>query len=63
MHTESAVRLLAGALVLVGLALGTAVDPLGYLLAAFVGANLVQSSVTGICPAEAVLRRLDVTSG
>jgi hypothetical protein len=58
MSTETFVRRLAGTVVLVSLALGWFVDPLGYLLAAFVGANLIQSTVTGVCPAETVYERV-----
>jgi hypothetical protein len=57
-RTESAVRLLAGTLVLASLAVGYAVDPRAYLVTAFVGANLAQSAITGLCPAELVLDRL-----
>lgn len=58
MTTERAVRLLAGALVATSLTLGTLVSPLWLLLAAFVALNLMQSAVTGFCPAEKILRRL-----
>lgn len=60
MTIERSIRLLAGTLVLVSLALGTISSPYWLLLAAFVGANLAQSSVTGFCPAETILRRLGV---
>ncbi|MGB0190406.1 MAG: YgaP-like transmembrane domain [Nocardioides sp.] len=33
------------------------------MLTAFVGLNLLQSSVTGFCPAAVVLRRFGLTSG
>lgn len=58
MSTERAVRLLAGTLVGASLVLGYLVSPQWHWLAAFVSANLVQSSFTGFCPAEKVLRRL-----
>ncbi len=58
MNTESAIRLLAGSLVLAGVVLSRAVSPWWLLLPAFVGLNLVQSVFTGFCPAEAVVRRL-----
>ncbi|MFB6167583.1 MAG: DUF2892 domain-containing protein [Haloferacaceae archaeon] len=58
MSTERFVRRLAGTVVLVSLALGSFVDPLGYLLAAFVGVNLVQSTFTGVCPAETAYERV-----
>jgi hypothetical protein len=60
MTTESAIRLLAGSLVLLSLALHQFVGPWGLLLAAFVGLNLAQSAVTGFCPAETILKRLGV---
>lgn len=58
MTVERGVRLLAGSLVLIGLALGGLVHPALFAIPAFVGFNLVQSSFTGFCPAERVLRRL-----
>ena len=58
MKTESAIRLLAGALVLGSVTLGHFVSPWWLLLAVFVGGNLVQSAFTGFCPAGGILRRL-----
>jgi hypothetical protein len=60
MSLERAIRILAGSLVLTSLALGVLVSPWWLFLAAFVGANLVQSAFTGFCPAENLLRRLGV---
>ena len=57
MTVENAVRALAGTFVLASLALGYWVHP-GFLFTAFVGANLLQSAFTGICPAEAIFRKL-----
>ena len=54
---EMVVRRVAGMLVLVSLALGWSVHPGWYLLAVFVGANLLQSSFTGWCPLEILLER------
>jgi hypothetical protein len=45
-------------LVGVSLILSQLVSPWWLLLAAFVSLNLIQSSFTGFCPAEEVLRRL-----
>ena len=65
MNSEQWVRIVAGAFVLMSLALGVEASPL-YVsrhflwLAAFVGANLLQSGFTRICPLESVLRRLGV---
>lgn len=58
MNTERGVRLLAGTLTLVSIALTLLVSPWWLLLAAFVGANLFQSSLTGYCPAENVICRI-----
>jgi hypothetical protein len=58
MTVESAIRLLAGSLILLSLALFQFVSPWWLLLTAFVGLNLAQSSLTGFCPAEVILKRL-----
>ncbi len=60
MKTESYIRILAGTLVLLSLALYHWVNPWWLLLAVFVGVNLVQSAFTGFCPAEMVLRKLGI---
>ncbi|MBN1885164.1 MAG: DUF2892 domain-containing protein [Candidatus Krumholzibacteriota bacterium] len=58
MTLERSIRLLAGLLVLASLSLAAVASTRWLLLAVFVGLNLVQSSFTGFCPAEAVLGRL-----
>jgi uncharacterized membrane protein len=58
MKIESKVRILAGMLILLSLALTYYVNAWWLALAAFVGVNLIQSAFTGFCPAEIVLRRL-----
>lgn len=57
---ESAVRILAGTMVLISLTLGHWVSPWWHLLAVFVGVNLIQSALTHFCPAEIILRKLGV---
>lgn len=57
------VRLFAGAVILVSLALGVWVSPWWLLLTAFVGLNLLQSSFTNWCPLEIVLHKFGVKSG
>lgn len=62
------VRLFAGIFILASLALGVPGSPLfvsswWLALTAFVGANLLQSSVTRWCPLEIILRRLGVERG
>jgi Inner membrane protein YgaP-like, transmembrane domain len=63
MKIENAIRVLAGSLVLISLALAHWVNPWWLLLAAFVGANLIQSAFTGFCPAEIVLKKLGLEKG
>jgi hypothetical protein len=57
---EGAIRILAGTLILISLALAHWVSSMWLLLTAFVGLNLVQSAFTGFCPAETIFRRLGV---
>lgn len=63
MNIDRAVLAFAGSLVLASVALVYFVSPWWLLLTAFVGLNLLQSSVTGFCPAALVLRKLGVSSG
>ncbi|HWJ68280.1 MAG TPA: DUF2892 domain-containing protein [Nocardioides sp.] len=63
MNVDRLVLTLAGTLVLVGTVLAALVSPWWLLLTGFVGANLLQSSITGFCPAAMVLRRLGAPTG
>ena len=63
MNLDRAVLLLAGSMTLLSALLVALVSPWWLLLTAFVGLNLLQSSLTGLCPAAAVLRRAGLTSG
>ena len=56
MKVNDWLRAIAGAIVLVSLALGQWVHPGFYWLTAFVGLNLLQSAFTGWCPMMAILR-------
>lgn len=63
MTTHRLVRIFAGFFILLSLALGVEASPLfvsqNWLwFTAFVGANLLQSGFTQICPLEAVLKKL-----
>lgn len=58
MKLENAIRALAGTLILASLALSHYVSPHWIWLAVFVGANLLQSAFTGLCPAETILKKL-----
>ncbi len=57
MTVEQGVRFLAGALILISLALGHLYSPYWYFFTAFVGVNLFQSSLTNWCPAMLVFRK------
>jgi Protein of unknown function (DUF2892) len=58
MTKNEALRLIAGAFVLLSLALGHWVHPGWYLFTAFVGLNLLQSAFTRWCPMMWLLDRL-----
>ena len=51
-------RLVAGAFVLLSLALGYFVDQRWYLFTAFVGLNLLQSAFSDWCPMITLLKKL-----
>jgi hypothetical protein len=63
MRMENIIRAVAGSFVLVSLALGWWVHPGFFFFTAFVGANLLQSAFTGLCPLESILRRFGVGAG
>lgn len=58
MSVEHMVRILAGSLVLISLALGLTVSSYWFFLAGFVGLNLIQSAFTRFCPAEIILKKI-----
>jgi len=58
MTVENGVRVFAGIMIWISLALTLLVHPLFWLFTAFIGLNLIQSAFTGICPATALLRKL-----
>jgi len=60
MDVNRLLRMVAGAFVMLSLALGYYVNPKGYLFTAFVGLNLFQSAFTNWCPLMTILRRLGV---
>ena len=68
MKSWQIVRTFAGLFILLSLALGVEgspifVSPWWLAFTAFVGVNLLQSSFTGWCPMEIILRKLGVPSG
>jgi hypothetical protein len=60
MKLENAVRIMAGAMVLLSLGLAQWVDVRWLWLTVFVGVNLIQSAITGFCPGEFMLKKLGV---
>ena len=63
MNVDRAIFAFAGIMVLASLLLAHFFSPLWLWLTAFVGFNLLQSSVTGFCPAAIVLRKLGIPEG
>ena len=55
MCPDAIIRRIAGVFILASVGLGFAVSPYWYLFTAFVGFNLLQSSLTHFCPLERVL--------
>lgn len=63
MNIDRAVFAFAGVMILLSLALAHYVSPLWLWFTAFVGLNLLQSGMTGFCPAAMVFRKLGLASG
>jgi len=59
MSIEHKIRLIAGSLVLISLALAVWVNKNFLWLTAFVGANLIQSAITKWCLMEDILRKFE----
>ena len=62
MTVERTLRLIAGAFVMLSIALGYWVSPYWYLFTTFVGLNLFQSGLTNWCPLMTILRKFGVKS-
>lgn len=58
MTLENAVRVFAGAMVLLSVVLTVTVHSGFVWLTVFIGVNLIQSAFTGICPAAFFLKKL-----
>lgn len=58
MKSDSFIRVLAGTMVLVSVALAHFVSSWWLLLTCFVALNLIQSAFTGFCPPERLARKL-----
>jgi hypothetical protein len=60
MTVDRYLRMIAGAFVVLSLAMGYWVSSYWYLFTAFVGLNLFQSALTNWCPMMSILRKLGV---
>lgn len=63
MNIDRAIFAFGGFMVLFSLLLAQVHSPYWLWFTAFVGANLLQSSITGFCPAARILKLLGVKSG
>ena len=63
MTTDRAVMFFAGTMTLLSVILVWLVSPWWLLLTAFVGANMMQASITGFCPAAMIFKALGTKSG
>ena len=60
MKMDNYIRLIAGSFILLSLFMAWFHSPWWLGFTAFVGFNLVQSSITGFCPMENILEKLGV---
>ncbi|MBM3752903.1 MAG: DUF2892 domain-containing protein [Acidobacteria bacterium] len=60
MNVERMLRMIAGAMLLLSLALAHYVSPNWLWFSAFIGANLFQSAFTNWCPMMTILRKMGV---
>lgn len=63
MNLDRAIFAFAGIMVLLSVALTYFFSPWWMLLTAFIGVNLLQSSITGFCPAAMLFSRLGFKPG
>ena len=63
MNIDRAIFAFGGFMVLLSLLLSQLHSPYWLWFTAFVGANLLQSSLTGFCPAASVFKRVGVKPG
>ncbi len=63
MTLDRSVLLFAGTMVLLSVVLTTFVSPRFVWLTVFIGANLIQSALTGFCPAAKVFSAFGIKKG
>jgi len=63
MNIDRLVFAVAGSFILLSVLLSQVHSPYWLYFTAFVGANLLQSSITGFCPMAVILKKVGVRSG
>jgi hypothetical protein len=63
MNVERLVLACSGSLIVASILLGNLVHPYWYALAAFLGADLAQASLTGSCTLAALFRKIGMRPG
>lgn len=63
MNVDRAVFVVAGSVVLTGIALSLFIDRWWLALSVFAGLNMIQAAFTGFCPAAWLMKRLGLTVG
>ena len=63
MTLDRAVMMFAGFMVLLSVLLTMLVSPLFVWFTVFIGVNLIQSSITGFCPAAVIFKKLGFQVG
>ena len=63
MNIDRLVFAVAGSFILISVILSQIHSPYWLYFTAFVGANLLQSSITGFCPMAVILKKVGVRSG
>jgi len=63
MNIDKIIFRFAGSMILLSVALAWMHSTYWLILVGFVGANLLQSSLTGYCPAATILKKIGVRSG
>jgi hypothetical protein len=63
MNIDRLVFAVAGSFILLSVILSQVHSPYWLYFSAFVGANLLQSSITGFCPMAVILKKVGVQSG
>jgi len=63
LNVDRAVMAMAGTFILISVLLGVMWTPWALAFTVFVGANMLQASFTGFCPAAMIFRKLGVKAG